>query len=90
VLLSDLPDVTQRYLPFLRQVKLISPPVIHAVLPLHKPTLLQLVDDRHQAAGLHVQHFSQCSLAYPPGFVSPVDAAVGGCPRFFEGTPSLG
>jgi len=32
-------------------------------LSLHKPALLQLVDDRHQTALVHVKHLSQSLLA---------------------------
>jgi ferric-dicitrate binding protein FerR (iron transport regulator) len=49
-------------------VELIGAPIIQAILPLHKPALLQLVDDRHQAAWVHMQHLSQSLLAQPSGF----------------------
>ena len=56
VLPCDATDVTECHLPFVGQVKLIRAPIVQAVLPLHKPALLQLIDDRHQTAWVHMKN----------------------------------
>jgi hypothetical protein len=68
VFLSDATDVTECRLPLIGQVELICAPIIEAILSPHKPALLQLVDDRYQAAGVHMEHLSQSLLAQPSGF----------------------
>jgi len=67
VFLSDATDVTECHLPFVGQVELISAPIFQAVLPLYKPALFQLVDDRHQAARVHAKRLRQSLLAQPSG-----------------------
>src|ERR1700730_6604308 len=67
VFLSDATDVAECRLPLTRQVELVGAPILQAILSLHKPSLLQLVDDRHQAARVHVEHLSQSLLAQPFG-----------------------
>jgi len=78
VFLSDATDITECHLPFVGQVELICAPIIQAVLPLHKPALLQLVDDRHQTARVHMEHLSQSLLAQPSGFAKDAENACVG------------
>jgi len=75
VFLSDATDITEWPPDPCRQMELICAPNHLAVLPLHKPALLQLVDVRHQNARVHMEHLSQSLLAQPSGFVKYAENA---------------
>ena len=47
VLLCDPANVMEHRLALIGEVEFIRAPIIEAILPLHKATLLQLVNDRH-------------------------------------------
>src|ERR1700724_4902901 len=66
--LSNATDVTECRLTLIGQVQFIGAPIIHPIPPLHKSALLQLIDNCHQAARVHMKHLSQSLLAQSSGF----------------------
>ena len=67
VLLSDPADFLECRLPLLGQVQLICSPIVKAILPLRQAALFQLINDRHQATWVHVEHLGQSLLTQPAG-----------------------
>ena len=63
VLVGNPTDITQDGMPLVCEVKSVDAAIVRAILSLHKPALLQLVDDRYQAARVHPESDSQILLA---------------------------
>jgi hypothetical protein len=63
VLVRNPVDVTEGCMSLARQMKCVDPAVVRDILSLHKPALLQLVDDRYQTARVHPESDCQILLA---------------------------